>query len=106
MLSERRIGPDRDKCKIQALIEADSLGERKGCIVEDLTEAGAKLKFQCAVDLPAHFKLLIPILDDVWDERPVELRWRAGASVGVRFVPDLTSDRCETAPDTDSANAS
>ena len=97
MLSERRTGPYRDKCKIQALVEADSFAERKGCIVEDLTEAGAKLKFRHAVALPTHFKLLIPVLDDVWDERTVELRWRAGAAAGVRFISDTASDEDQAA---------
>ena len=86
MLSERRSGPSRDRCEIQAFIETGSLAERQECIVENLTEDGAKLKFGHPVALPTYFRLLIPVLDDICDEKAVELRWSSGAEVGVRFV--------------------
>ena len=84
-ISERRLR-ERDTCKIQATISGAPGAVPVPCLVRDLSDSGALLDVDQALPLPDTFRLGLPIAQEIVDERRVELRWREGRSVGVRFV--------------------
>ena len=53
------------------------------CLVRDLSDEGARLEFASPVELPESFR--VQFMSDN-SRRPVEVMWRRGQSVGVRFV--------------------
>ena len=54
------------------------------CVVEDLSESGAKLSIEDNNTLPA--KLRLAFTRDARGGRPCEVVWRSGRTVGVKFV--------------------
>ena len=86
MILEKRAQAERDRCAIEATIRFIENEAVIPCLVVDLTERGAGLSLDESVDLPARFRLALPLTDDLCDERLVELRWRRGRSAGVVFI--------------------
>ncbi len=86
MIVERRAQAERDRCAIEASIRVVENDAMIPCRVVDLSERGAGLALDAAADLPARFRLRLPLTDDHPDERLVELRWRRGRAAGVVFV--------------------
>ena len=86
MLLEKRAQAERDRCAIEASIRDVDNDVVMPCMVVDLTEQGAGLLLDAAVELPQRFQLALPLIDEHDDERLVELRWRRGGTAGVLFV--------------------
>ena len=87
MFVESRAGDARDVCDIGALIRIPPRDEAIACRVVDISVRGARLMLDPSIELPARFVLALPLLDDTYDERHVELRWRRDGANGVRFTP-------------------
>ena len=85
MTMESREGDARDACKIAALIRPAPTSDPIPCTITDISERGARLMLDADIELPDHFTLDLPLLDDQYDRRPVELRWRRGTMIGVLF---------------------
>ena len=54
------------------------------CTIRDLTETGAKLRFDSVFPLPALFELFIVDAKAIW---PARNAWQKGAEAGVEFFP-------------------
>ncbi len=54
------------------------------CTIRDLTETGAKLRFEDVFPLPLQFDLFIVDANAVW---PAHIAWQKGAEAGVKFLP-------------------
>ena len=85
MLLERRDGPARETCHIDALVQVAS-AKRIVCVVENVSDRGAKLRFRKAVRLPSSFSLILPTVGRHRGNRLVELRWCVGTAAGVQFI--------------------
>jgi hypothetical protein len=55
------------------------------CLVRDISEQGAKLKFSETIAVPEVMELYIPNKDEFFRAR---LQWRTGDEVGVAFEPE------------------
>ena len=88
MFVESRDGDARDVCDIGALIRIPTGDGAIECRVVDISARGARLILDPVVDLPLKFVLALPLIDENYDERRVELRWRRGRANGVRFLQD------------------
>ena len=55
---------------------------RLSCLVQNISDLGAKLVLRNAADLPAKFDVSIPRMQTVY---VVQTRWRLGNSVGVEI---------------------
>ena len=86
MAEEKREQAERDRCAIAASIRVVEKDEAVPCLIVDLTERGAGLVLDSTLELPARFRLVLPLTDEHRDERLVELRWRRGSAAGVLFV--------------------
>ena len=85
---ERRLVGERRACSINATISTDTRRSAIHCVVENISDRGAKLRFSKAVDLPKRFKLHLPSSSrGRVDDRNVELRWTLGTVAGVLFEP-------------------
>ena len=56
----------------------------RACVVEDLSESGARITVEDNNTLPARLRLAFS--RDARSGRPCEVVWREGRTVGVRFV--------------------
>jgi len=56
------------------------------CLIRDLSDTGARLKFDGPTQLPPEFRLRI---STTGAEAPVELAWQRGLEAGVRFETPL-----------------
>ncbi len=54
------------------------------CTIRDLTETGAKLRFEDVFPLPQQFDLFIVDAKAVW---PARSAWQKGNEAGVEFLP-------------------
>jgi hypothetical protein len=62
---------------------------RVRCLIENVSEGGAKLVFGMPTKLPAEFTLSLPFLDQ---ELYARTRWRKHRACGVEFVQKTTAD--------------
>lgn len=63
---------------------------RLRCLVQNLSETGAKLVLKVGADVPAEFVLSVPTNGEV--QRGAYIRWRNHNSIGVEFTsPPMTS---------------
>ena len=85
MIQEKRIAPERDACHIDASVRLAADSELIACVIENLSEKGAKLRIPEDLSLPTKFTLHLPFLEECSHEREVELRWKVGTAAGVRF---------------------
>jgi hypothetical protein len=53
------------------------------CVIRDISETGARLKFSAAVTVPEALELYVPNKDQIYR---VRVEWRHGEEVGVTFV--------------------
>jgi hypothetical protein len=61
------------------------------CRVRDLSDKGARLEFDGAIDLPDQFRLLVTSSNLL---TPAERRWQRGLSAGIRFTgPGVAAPR-------------
>lgn len=54
------------------------------CTIRDLTETGAKLRFENVFPLPPQFELFIVDAKAIW---PARSAWQKGVEAGVEFFP-------------------
>ena len=59
------------------------------CVVRDINETGAKLRFDEGAFVPESFALCIPV-DGT--KRDCEVKWRRDLDVGVNFVSEVEED--------------
>lgn len=86
MFKDQRASGSRDHCEFEAKIIVDPTAPATPCTIRDISEQGAKLQVASDIHLPDVFSVVLPVLDEVGDERPVRLRWRNGNLAGVKFV--------------------
>ncbi len=59
------------------------------CVIRDISEFGARLKFSCSIPTPDHFELYIPNRDE---RREAFVQWRRDDEVGISFERDKPVD--------------
>jgi PilZ domain len=83
-MSERRTS-SRKKAFLQGRIFFNNRRTSVDCLIRDLSEHGAKLRFSSAVATPDLVELYIPNKDESYRAR---VQWRAGDDIGVVFDAD------------------
>jgi hypothetical protein len=83
-MMQRRSG-SRPKAFLQGRILFNNGRTSIDCLIRDLSEHGAKLKFSSAVATPDVVELYVPSRDKSYRAR---VRWRFGEDVGVSFNLD------------------
>ncbi len=78
---DRREAPRRKTRFKATIVHGDAL-TTLGCLVVDLSDAGARIRTEQADHLPASFYLIWHAERSVID---VEMIWRSGGELGVRF---------------------
>lgn len=63
-----------------------SLRSQTSCMVRELSSGGARLQLSAAVPVPSRFQLDVACLGA---SAPVEIVWRSGEGIGVRFCEDI-----------------
>ena len=83
-MKERRTSA-RQRSFLQGRIYFNNRRSSIDCLVRDISEHGAKLKFSEAIAIPEVVELYIPNRDESYRAK---VQWRAGDEVGVAFGPD------------------
>ena len=93
-MTERRESA-RQKSFLKGRIYFNHRRSSVDCLVRDISDQGAKLKFSETVAIPEAFELYIPNRDETFRAR---VQWRTGEEVGVAFesedvpAPSLAPD--------------
>jgi hypothetical protein len=82
MISEKRKTP-RHALRYSAWIGTGDNAPLRGCIVSDISEGGARLDVESAVELPDQFQLLLSCRDGIY--RQCRAVWRTNNQIGVQF---------------------
>jgi hypothetical protein len=94
----RRIAP-RQKSFLQGRIFYNHRRSSVDCLIRDISDIGAKLKFSETVAVPEVMELYIPNKDEF---RRARVQWRAGGEMGVAFGEEVDAPSTEAAaPTTD-----
>lgn len=80
---DRRRSPRRNVVENAWIIEKKGGWSLLDCTVRDLSEGGAKLQIDPALEIPSHFDLL---LGNDLAIIPVRIRWRRRNFLGVEFA--------------------
>ncbi len=83
-----RRASERQKSFLQGRIFFNNRRSSVDCLVRDISEQGAKLRFSEAIAVPEVVELYIPNKDETHRAR---VQWRIGEEVGVAFGPDEVS---------------
>jgi hypothetical protein len=95
-LKERRASA-RQRSFLQGRIYYNNRRTSVDCLVRDISEHGAKLKFAAAVTTPDVIELQIPAKDEI---SRVRVQWRFGNEIGVAFgISDDDQAPGTTAPE-------
>ncbi|MEA2903877.1 MAG: hypothetical protein QOG83_1600 [Alphaproteobacteria bacterium] len=86
-MTERR-SSTRKKSFLQGRIYFNQRRSSVDCLVRDISELGAKLKFSEAIAVPEAVELYIPNKEETYRAR---VQWRVGDEVGVAFGEDEAS---------------
>jgi hypothetical protein len=81
-MSERRRAT-RQRSLLQGRLFYNKRRNSVDCIIRDISETGARLKFSAAVTVPEALELYVPNRDECFR---VRVEWRQGEEVGVTFV--------------------
>jgi len=100
VMNERRTS-SRKKAFLQGRIFFNNRRTSLDCLIRDLSEQGAKLKFFSAVATPDVVELYIPNKDESYRAR---VQWRVGDDVGVVFDVDEGASLVPGAPPADWAS--
>ena len=91
-MTERR-QKSRKKAYMQGRIFFNNRRTSIDCLIRDISEQGAKLRFSAAVATPDVVELYVPSRDESYRAR---IEWRVGEEVGVSFevadAPPLAPD--------------
>jgi hypothetical protein len=93
-MKERRSG-SRQKSFLQGRIYYNNRRSTVDCLVRDLSEAGAKLKFSETIAVPEAMELYIPNREEMHRAR---VEWRSGNELGVSFGEAAAAGTAEPAP--------
>lgn len=74
----------RKSLKQAAWLTLDGGFAARHCLVQDISNSGAKITLDDATALPTHVKLAFS--RDARTGRPCQVVWRRGSSAGVKFV--------------------
>jgi hypothetical protein len=80
-MTERRVS-SRQKSFLKGRIYFNHRRSSVDCLVRDISDQGAKLKFSETVAIPEAFELYIPNRDETFRAR---VQWRTGEEVGIAF---------------------
>jgi hypothetical protein len=80
-MKERRLA-SRQKAFLQGRIFFNNRRSSVDCLIRDISERGAKLRFSSAIATPDVVELHVPSRDESYRAR---IEWRAGEEVGVSF---------------------
>jgi hypothetical protein len=72
----------RKKTLLQGRILFNGGRSSVDCVIRDMSDSGARLKFSSAVPTPEHFELFIPNRDE---RHEANVQWRRDDEVGVAF---------------------
>jgi hypothetical protein len=94
-MSERRL-ISRKRSLLQGRIFYNNRRSSVDCLIRDISDTGAKLKFSESIAVPEVMELYIPNKEEI---RRARVQWRAGGEIGVGFddvqapptVPDMTA---------------
>jgi hypothetical protein len=81
-MNDRR-SSSRQKSFLQGRIYYNNRRSTVDCLIRDLSDTGAKLKFSEAITVPEAMELYIPNKEEV---RRARVEWRSGHDVGISFV--------------------
>src|SRR5215471_18676504 len=100
-MTERRESA-RQKSFLKGRIYFNHRRSSVDCLVRDISDQGAKLKFSETVAIPEAFELYIPNRDETFRAR---VQWRTGEEVGIAFESDeMLSPSPTLAPDASAAD--
>jgi hypothetical protein len=80
-MTERRVAP-RQRSFLHGRIIFNNRRSSVDCLIRDISDRGAKLKFSEAVAIPEVIELFIPSKDETYKAR---VQWRSGDEAGVEF---------------------
>ena len=92
-MSERRF-ISRKRSLLQGRVFYNNRRSSVDCLIRDISDTGAKLKFSESIAVPEVMELYIPHKEEI---RRARVQWRAGGEIGVGFVDEVQSP--PTAPD-------
>ncbi len=84
-MSERRL-ISRKRSLLQGRIFYNNRRSSVDCLIRDISDTGAKLKFSESVGVPETMELYIPNKEEI---RRARVQWRAGGEMGVVFVDEM-----------------
>jgi hypothetical protein len=84
-MAERRSSA-RQKSFLQGRIYFNNRRSSVDCLIRDLSEAGARLKFSEAIAVPEAVELYIPNREEIHRAR---VEWRTGNEMGVSFGEEV-----------------
>lgn len=87
-LSQERRAIPRQKSFLQGRVFYNNRRTSVDCIIRDITESGARLKFADTVPVPQAFELHIPNKDETFHVRVI---WNHGQEMGVVFDERFSS---------------
>jgi hypothetical protein len=93
-MNERRTST-RQRSFLQGRIMFNNRRSSLDCLVRDISEQGAKLKFSEAIAVPEAIELFIPSKNETYRAR---VRWRVGEEVGVAFESDVAKPAQAASP--------
>ena len=91
---ENRRNAPRQKSFLQGRIFYNHRRSSIDCLIRDISDIGAKLKFSEAVAVPEVMELYIPNKDEF---RRARVQWRVGGEMGVAFGEELDAPSTEAA---------
>jgi PilZ domain len=86
-MAERR-SSSRQKSFLQGRIYFNNRRSTVDCLIRDLSETGARLKFSEAITVPESMELYIPNREEIHRAR---VEWRSGNEMGVSFGDEIRS---------------
>lgn len=96
--SDERRSALRQKSFLQGRIFYNNRRSSVDCLVRDISDTGAKLKFSESITVPEAMELYIPNKDEF---RRARVQWRAGNEMGVAFGDDIELPAAASAPSPD-----
>ena len=84
-MSERRL-ISRKRSLLQGRIFYNNRRSSVDCLIRDISDTGAKLKFSESIAVPEAMELYIPNKEEI---RRARVQWRAGDEMGVAFGDDV-----------------
>ena len=94
-MSEKRQAP-RQKSFLRGLVYFSNSPSGTDCLVRDISESGARLKFSAPPTATENLELHIPVKGQTLHAR---VQWRDGDEIGIAFITDAAMDRSHSKGD-------